>query len=194
MHKDEPAAVARPVVIPELTTAKFRLRAWRVTDLALIHAASTDAFIPKTTSVPSPYTEEEGERYLERQYGRALRGEAYPFVIAEIDSDRAVGGINVWLRNVDLGRASVAYWVAPSERRRGAAGQALRAVRDWAFRTLDIARLEVSIEPLNVASIRTAEGAGFQREGVLRSFQTVGEERRDMFMYSVLRTDVAGPR
>jgi RimJ/RimL family protein N-acetyltransferase len=47
------------------------------------------------------------------------------------------------------------------------------------------------VEPWNVASIRTAEGAGFQREGLLRSWQEVGGVRKDMYMYSHLATDPA---
>jgi RimJ/RimL family protein N-acetyltransferase len=93
-------------------------------------------------------------------------------------------GLGLWLRNIDLGRASVGYWVAPSARGRRAAGHALCAVRDWAFATLHIPRLELYVEPWNTASIRTAEAAGFRREGLLRSWETVGDERRDMLMFS----------
>jgi RimJ/RimL family protein N-acetyltransferase len=54
---------------------------------------------------------------------------------------------------------------------------------------LRIPRLELYVEPWNEASWRTAERVGFTREGLLRSWQLVGTERRDMFMYSLLATD-----
>ncbi|MER5604223.1 GNAT family protein, partial [Streptomyces sp. NPDC002265] len=60
------------------------------------------------------------------------------------------------------------------------------AVAGWALRDLQIPRLELWVEPWNTASVRTAERAGFQREGLLRGWQQVGDERRDMFMYSLL--------
>ncbi|MEU9321987.1 GNAT family protein [Streptomyces sp. NPDC048295] len=60
------------------------------------------------------------------------------------------------------------------------------AVSDWALSELRIPRLELYVEPWNTGSLRTAERAGFQREGLLRSWQQVGADRRDMFMYSLL--------
>ena len=47
-----------------------------------------------------------------------------------------------------------------------------------------IDRIELYVEPWNVASARTATSAGFVREGLLRSWQKVGDERRDMDMYA----------
>jgi RimJ/RimL family protein N-acetyltransferase len=52
-----------------------------------------------------------------------------------------------------------------------------------------VPRLELHVEPWNTASIRTAEGAGYRREGLLRSWEAVGGERRDMLMFSLLGTD-----
>ncbi|MBB2890428.1 GNAT family N-acetyltransferase [Flexivirga oryzae] len=48
-------------------------------------------------------------------------------------------------------------------------------------------RLEARIEPWNLASIRTAEAAGFEREGLLRSHEEIGGRRVDLLMYSLLR-------
>ena len=59
----------------------------------------------------------------------------------------------------------------------------------WAHHELEVPRLELYVEPWNTASIRTAEGAGFRREGLLRGWQEVGGERKDMFMYARLSAD-----
>ncbi len=52
-----------------------------------------------------------------------------------------------------------------------------------------MARLELYVEPWNEASWRCAEACGFEREGLLRSWQQVGDSRKDMFMYSRIRVD-----
>jgi [ribosomal protein S5]-alanine N-acetyltransferase len=52
-----------------------------------------------------------------------------------------------------------------------------------------VQRLEFYAEPRNEAFGRPAERVGNQREGLLRSWQAVGEERRDMYMYSLLTRD-----
>jgi ribosomal-protein-alanine N-acetyltransferase len=38
-----------------------------------------------------------------------------------------------------------------------------------------------------VASIKTAERAGYEREGLLRSHQEIGGRRRDMLLYASIR-------
>ena len=43
------------------------------------------------------------------------------------------------------------------------------------------------LRPWNEASWRTAERNGFAREGLLWSWQDVGGERKDMYVYSRLR-------
>ena len=50
------------------------------------------------------------------------------------------------------------------------------------------------VEPWNEGSWRAAERAGFVREGLLRSWQRVGDERRDMYMYGFLPGDLAAER
>jgi RimJ/RimL family protein N-acetyltransferase len=178
-----------PLELPALRVGPFWVSAWHVKDLALVREASSDSHIPKITTVPPNYTDEEGRLFLQRQWDRAATGAGYSFVIAEAVADRGVGAIGLWLRNIDLGRASIGYWVAPSAQGRHAAWHALCAVRDWAFTTHHIPRLELYVEPWNTPSIRTAERAGFRREGLLRSWETVGGERRDMLMFSLLESD-----
>lgn len=174
---------------PVLDAGAYVLRPWTLADLAAVEEASRDDLIPLITTVPSPYSHEQGVAFIRRQWSRAATGEGYSFAIAE-HCGQAVGQVGLWLRNGDEGRASLGYWVAASARGRGAAAQALTAVARWAFGLSGINRLELYVEPWNVASIRTAERARFQREGLLRSWQLVGGQPKDMFVYSRVRADL----
>jgi RimJ/RimL family protein N-acetyltransferase len=87
-------------------------------------------------------------------------------------------------------RASTGYFVVERHRGAGFAGRALATLATWAFEAIDVVRLELYAEPWNVGSIRTAERAGFVREGLLRKAERVGSERRDMFVYGRLREDL----
>jgi ribosomal-protein-alanine N-acetyltransferase len=180
-----------PLSVPTLVATPFRLRAFDMVDLDLVGESSDDPHIPLITTVPAVFSESEGVAFIERQWSRARLGEGYPFVIAEDGTDRGVGAIALMLCNLDEGRASIGYWVVKSARGRGAATHALRAVAAWGLGTLRLPRLELFIEPWNAASIVTAERCGFRREGLLRAWQQVGTERRDMFMYSRLPSDVS---
>ncbi|WP_307817941.1 GNAT family protein [Streptomyces sp. MBT61] len=77
-----------------------------------------------------------------------------------------------------------------TQRGQGVARAALRTVTGWALRDLGVPRLQLYIEPWNTASARIAEDIGFRREGLLRGWQQVGDERRDMAVYALLNSDV----
>jgi ribosomal-protein-alanine N-acetyltransferase len=183
------AGAPRPPQVPELEAGPFRLRAFGEIDLPLIEEASHDPFIPLITTVPAVYTPEEGAAFLQRQRDRVTSGEGYPFVIEDVAEQRGIGAVGVWLRDLDRGRVSFGYWVVASARGRGAAAHALTACAAWAGSAFAPARLELYVEPWNEASIRTAERAGFRREGLLRSWEPVGDERKDMLMFARIPDD-----
>jgi ribosomal-protein-alanine N-acetyltransferase len=181
------------LVVPTLEAGPVRLRPFLLSDLDVVREASQDEHIVSITTVPCPFSEDEGRLFIQRQWRRATDGTGYSFAIADAVSDQALGLVGLWLRNIDEGRGSLGYWMASSGRGRGAARQAVGSVAHWALHDLQIPRLELYVEPWNQASLRTAESAGFQREGLLRSWQVVGAQRRDMWMYSLLRSDLPSP-
>ena len=183
------SAGVRPDRLPVLAASPYRLRPFSERDLEMVREASSDALIPLISTVPSPFTEEAGLAFVERQHDRVRSGVGYPFAVAREVDDVAVGHAGLWPRPGDAERASCGYWVVTSARGRGTAGCALRALSDWGFGTLGMQRLELYVEPWNVASARTAVAAGFRREGLMRAWQRVGGERRDMEMYARLADD-----
>lgn len=147
--------------------------------------ASQDLYIPTITTVPTTIDPTEALAFVERQSARICDRSAYVFAIAD-DGDSAVGHIGLFPLNTAGARASIGYWVLPSQRRRGYAAEALAILTTWA-RDLDaLDRLELYVEPWNIGSWRAAETAGYEREGLLRSWERVGGEACDMLMYARL--------
>ncbi|MGP8059831.1 MAG: GNAT family N-acetyltransferase [Acidimicrobiales bacterium] len=187
-----------PDRLPVLDAGAYDLRGFEPADLDLVRRAAADPLIPLISSVPVPYNDEAGRQFVERQRHRLGEGFGYSFVIesvtvgGEVGTGRPVGSIGLWLRDLDLGRASVGYWVLAGARGRGAATSALGALTRWAQGELGVPRLEAYAEPWNEASIRAAESNGFRAEGLLRGFQVVGGERRDMVMLARLAGDPDG--
>jgi RimJ/RimL family protein N-acetyltransferase len=179
--------VADILTMPTLTADGFVLRAFDFDDAATVREASADPLIPLISTVPPNGSDEEIRAFIERQHRRSATGVGYSFAIAERDTDRAVGQIGLWLDNIKYGRASIGYWIVASRRGRGIATTALRAITEWGLRLPPVARVELYVEPWNTGSWRTAELAGYQREGLLRGWREVDGARRDMFMYARLR-------
>lgn len=157
--------------------------------MGLVEEAGLDPVIPLVSRVPARPSAEEAAAFVAAQQHRLRDGYGYSFVVADAVTDEGVGSVGLWLRDADQGRASVGYWVVARARRRGAARHALRAVCRWAFADLGFPRLELYVEPWNLASIRIAERGGFLREGLLRSWQPAVSRRRDVYLYSLLPGD-----
>jgi RimJ/RimL family protein N-acetyltransferase len=179
----------RPDALPQITAGPFLLRGFERRDVPMVVEASLDPLIPLISTVPAGGDAQAAMAFVERQRHRLADGFGYSFVIADASTGDGLGSIGLWTRDLDLGRASIGYWMVPGARRRGAAGRALRALSAWAIEHLGIVRLELYVEPWNTSSARTAESAGFICEGLLRSWQEVGGDRRDMSVYSFLPTD-----
>jgi [ribosomal protein S5]-alanine N-acetyltransferase len=93
----------------------------------------------------------------------------------------------LWLHSIESGRVTIGYWLVPTARGRQRAGWALRAAVSFAFETLAIPRLQLFIEPWNIASLKTAEFAGFSREAVLHGWERIGSTQRDVVCFAYLR-------
>ena len=178
-----------PLAWPEVTPARGSvvLRQFRSEDAHLALELAQDPYIPLISSIPSPCREDDAVEWILRQNGRFTSGAGYSFAVADSESDRAVGQIGLWLTYLPEGRATAGYLMAPAHRGQGRAADALAALAAFAWTIPELHRLELYIEPWNNASIRTAESAGFGREGLLRSYQTIGGVRRDMLLYAAIR-------
>ena len=179
-----------PAELPVITRLPVVLRPFRFEDAALVQSVAVDPLIPLITTVPASGNLADARAYIERQHDRLAAGEGYSFAIADAATGGAVGQIGLWLSSYSEGRTSAGYWVASQFRRRGYVTAALAALSRWGLSLEGIHRVELYVEPWNEGSWRAAEHAGYRREGLLRSWQPVGHERRDMYMYSLLPQDL----
>jgi RimJ/RimL family protein N-acetyltransferase len=124
-----------------------------------------------------------------------LQGKAYHWV-AEKDS-RAVGLVSLIdvvrsHRSWWLGRAELAYWIAPDHWGQGLATEASRAVMGLAFERLGLHRLLVMHAADNPASGRVAQRLGFHRIGTERQAFRKNEKWHDLERYDLLAGEWQG--
>lgn len=171
------------------TYGDIRLRAFEARDVDMVRDLSTDPYVPLTGTLKANATAEQALAWIERQRDRVVTETGYSFCVADLEDDRALGQAGLWLTALEEGRATAGYGVAPLERGRGVAAEALRALTTFAWSVPGLHRVELHIEPWNAASMRTAEAAGYQREGLLRSHQVIGKRRVDMVLHAAVRSD-----
>jgi RimJ/RimL family protein N-acetyltransferase len=173
---------------PPLADGVVRLRPFRDVDLRLIVEACRDPEIPRWTRVPDGYTQQDGREFLQLAAEWWAEGSAATFAVTDAATRELLGSIG--LHDISDAKAEVGYWVAPWARGRGVATGALRLVAAWGLRELGLARIELLADVGNVVSQRVAEKAGFQREGVLRSYRELKGSRPDYVVFSLLPEDL----
>ncbi len=175
---------------PPLRDGRIRLRPWTEADLEPANRATQDPLIHRFTGVPASPTPEQTRAFFEAQPGLREAGAELTLAIADAD-DSFLGTISLLRFDWDAVRAEIGYWVAPWARGRGIATAAVRLLSRWALAELELVRLALHTHPDNAGSQRVAERAGFTQEGTLRSFDTRGDRRRDIVVYSLLPEDLA---
>jgi len=173
---------------PELTDGVVRLRRWLLTDTECVRRASADPSIPQVTSVPAVFTPEGGRAFIKRVWSCLENREGVALALTDAATDEAVGQVWIGVRP-QPGVVGLGYWIVPDARGRGLATRAVRLAAAWALGPLGAARMEAWVAPENEPSMRTLASAGFHREGVLRSFLSLGHGRSDIVVWSRLPTD-----
>lgn len=174
--------------MPVLTRSPVILRAFTDADADLVCSVADDPYIPLITTVPTSGTLPDALAFIERQHERLASGTGYSFAITDETTGEAVGAIGLWLRDLAAGRVGTGYWIAPAHRRRGFMVAALDAISRWGLSLPGVHRIEMQVEPWNEGSWRAAERVGYLREGLMRSWRQIGADRRDMYLYSLLRS------
>jgi RimJ/RimL family protein N-acetyltransferase len=173
---------------PPLRDDVVALRPWRDEDIATKFQLFSDTETQRFSWAESdPYSEADAWANHAANQRAWEEGTGAEFACTAPGDDTAiVGGASVYDIEPGYGRASVGYWVAAHARGHGVATHAVLLLARWAFDELQIARLQITCGPDNVASQRVAAKAGFTREALLRSHIPFKGGRRDTIVFSLL--------
>ncbi|MGD3110450.1 GNAT family N-acetyltransferase [Streptomyces sp. YGL11-2] len=177
-----------------LSTERLLLRPFEPSDAAAVHTACQDPEIPRWTSVSSPYSRADAERFVGTVATEGWRDDTtYTFAVVTRADGSLVGSMGLvrlaQLRTPER-QAELGYWTAKEHRGKGYTAEAARAVLRWAFRDLGVERMEWLAEAGNEGSWAVARKVGFQREGTLRAKLAAAGTRRDLWIGSLLPSDL----
>src|SRR6476646_7022307 len=152
---------------PPLEDGVIALRAWRNSDAGGITRLFQDDDAIRWTRAPSPYRDGDAFQWLASLPTQMRHGDALPLAVTDAADGSLLGSIDVRMRGE--GRAEFGYVIGAWARRRGIGTRALKLYSRWSFENLDIARLELLVQPENEASLALGRRVGFVEEGLLRS-------------------------
>lgn len=130
------------------------------------------------------------QEYYERRFRRQVRewqgDQCYPFLMIRNDDAAIIGAMN--LNNVSRGAAqfaSLGYWIAADQQRRGFVTEAGRLMMAHAFTTLRLHRLNAACLPENVRSRSLLTKLGFREEGFAARYIEIDGLWRDHVLYGL---------
>lgn len=85
--------------------------------------------------------------------------------------------------------AEIGYWLGTAFEGRGLMTQAVSALVVYAFRELNLNRLEIRASTKNLKSRAIPERLGFTLEGILRQEVVLYDKPQDMALYALLKQD-----
>lgn len=142
--------------------------------------ACSDPLTSRYTSVPAPYTLEDGRLFV----AAARSDTTLPLaVVGADDHGDVLGAVGLHAFDRRQHSAEIGYWTAPWARRRGVATRALTLLSCWAADVLGVGRLELYAEPDNFASHVVAERAGFTRGDLVAGGINLRGRRRDVVRF-----------
>jgi len=177
-------------VVPlELTDGTITLRPWLLSDVPEVHRMVQDPEIPRFMGIPPGHTIEGVARFLGSRPEAWEADESWSFAVTDAKTRALLGSVALDRSLDDPNIGEIGYWMAVEARGRGVARAAVALISKWGFEACRLARIEITTHVDNVASQRVAEAAGFQREGILRSWRDHHGTRVDLVMYSRLLDD-----
>jgi [ribosomal protein S5]-alanine N-acetyltransferase len=181
-----------PDLPPVLQGRRTRLRSPGMGDYQAwsnLRSLSRDFLAPWEPLWPANDLTRSAFRLRIKQYLRDIGDDmAYPFFIFSGDDKTMLGALT--LSNVRRGVAQMAtlgYWIGAPFARQGYMTDALQALLPFAFDHLHLHRVEAACLPRNDASIALLRRAGFEQEGLARSYLKINGAWQDHLLFARLR-------
>ncbi len=110
-------------------------------------------------------------------------------IVLKDNGNEPIGDISVGQVNEDISMVHIGYCLGRAWWRRGIMSEALKAVMDFMFDTVEVNRVEARHDPRNPNSGKVMQKCGMKYEGTLRSADRNNQGICDACYYALLRSE-----
>jgi len=161
--------------IPTLETERLQLRPFTLEDEAAVFALASDPEVARFVRFEAHRTLAETRAFLELVEQHYRRGDPFAWAIVRREDDRLIGSCGFVSQAVERCSAEIGYWLGKAYWGRGYAVEAARALVQFGFQQMGLARVEAKCFIENHAGQRVIEKLGMKCEGSDRSEMIKGE-------------------
>jgi ribosomal-protein-alanine N-acetyltransferase len=173
----------------ELETPDFHLRPSAITDADAMFTMLSDSESMKYWSDPPISSLDEAVKVLMEDLDSDAKGNSMCWAVTRKSENEMIGKCILFQFNQKNSRAEIGYLLNRNYWRQGVMHQAVGAVIEFAFNTLDLHRIEADVDSENIPSIGLLEKLGFEREGLFRDRWRVYGEWQDSVMLALIKQE-----
>ena len=174
---------------PTIQTDRLLLRPFTMEDASTVKILAGEKDIASTTlNIPHPYEDGMAEEWIGTHQDRYEKGESVVLAIVLNDSSTLIGAIGLEISK-DNDRAELGYWIGKPYWNKGYCTEAARALIQYGFDVLGLARIHASHFRRNPASGRVMQNIGMIHEGSLRKHIKKWDKQEDLEVYGILKEE-----
>ena len=183
---DIAATLAGLPAFPQLQGRRVRLRGPRSEDAPALFTLFSDPAVMRYWSRPPMTTLGEAQGLIGEMLDSFEQRTLLNWMLTTRDDDSVIGTCTLFRIDARHRHAEIGYALRSDCWGQGLAREAVALVLDWAFRRLDLQRVEADIDPANDASRQLLLRLGFASEGLLRQRFFVGDVVTDSELFGLL--------
>lgn len=171
----------------QIESKRLLLREFSLSDCPEVQAYTSDPEVVKYMPF-GPTTEDQTREHLSQCMATAAEQprRIYELAVVMRAENHLIGTATIALHPQERRHASFSYLVHRQYWGNGYATEAMRTLIDFAFRVLQLHRLEDTCDTRNLASARVMEKLGMRREGHLRETIWKDGQWYDEYIYAIL--------
>lgn len=174
-----------------IETDRLILRRYKIEDAdAMYKNWASDSEVTKFLTW-QPHSSVEVSRGIIEDWLKKYSDEKYYqwAIVLKDNGNEPIGDISVVHMNEDISMVHIGYCLGRAWWRRGIMSEALKAVTDFMFDTVEVNRVESRHDPRNPNSGKVMQKCGMKYEGTLRSADRNNQGICDACYYALLRSE-----
>lgn len=132
---------------------------------------------------------ENTEASIREAYADFMLKKDFRLLIFRKEDDQFIGSTGLHRINWDIPKCEIGYWIDSRQSKNGYITEAVQALTNFAFDFLKAKRIEIRVDPNNIASVRIPKKLGFVLEGILRQYQLSADKKElcDTCVYAKIK-------
>lgn len=175
--------------LPQISTPRLLMRALENHQAETLWGLANGPNIAdNTASIPSPYTLETAQNFIEGMQQKFHSAHLLSLGMHRRDCGELIGIVSLRINPAHC-YGHLGGWVAADARNQGYAAEAARALMDYGFAELDLHRVGSQCFSRNKESARVMEKIGLRYEGCMRGAFLKNGVHEDMLVFATVRED-----